>query len=124
MTIKTGRKSGLTLIEIMIVVAVIGLLAGISTPRIVKARDTSQYNAILNNLRILEEAKDTWALEARKGNGALALDTDIVDFFKGYQMPTPLVGETYNINLVGTPATATLRTSLGTIPAGGDVTLQ
>jgi prepilin-type N-terminal cleavage/methylation domain-containing protein len=125
MNIKTSRSSGFTLIEIMIVVAVIGLLAGISTPRFIKARDTSQLNAIINNLRIIEESKDAWALESRKGGGALPVDTDLADFFKGYTMPTPVVGETYNINAVGTAATATLpaTVTLGTVPAGGDVTL-
>jgi len=123
MKIKTRYKSGFTIVEIMIVVAVIGLLAGISTPRFIKARDTSQYNAILNNLRLIEESKDTWALDNRRGQGALATDTDLADFFKGYVMPASLVGETYNVNPVGTPATATLRTALGTIGAGGYVTL-
>jgi len=123
MTIRTSRKSGFTIIEIMIVVAVIGLLAGISTPRFVKARDTSQLNAIISNLRIIEESKDAWALENRTANGALPTGTDLRDFFKGNAMPTPVVGETYNINPVGTHPTATLRTALGSIPAGDDVTL-
>jgi len=123
MTIRTRRKSGFTLLEIMIVVAVISLLAGISTPRIVKARDTSQFNAIINNLRIIEESKDAWALENRKGDGALPTGADLADFFKGNTMPVPVVGETYNVNPVGTAATATLRTALGTIPAGDDVTM-
>src|SRR5580765_2007128 len=56
MKIKTRRKSGFTIVEIMIVVAVIGLLAGISTPRFIKARDAGQYNAIINNLRMIEES--------------------------------------------------------------------
>ncbi len=123
MTIKANRKSGFTLVEIMIVVAVIGLLAGISTPRFVKARDTSQLNAIINNLRMIEESKDAWALENKTGTGAQPTSADLIGFFKGYAMPTPVVSETYNINPVGTPATATLRTGLGSIPAGGDVTL-
>jgi len=123
MTINTSRKSGFTLVEIMIVVAIIGLLAGISTPRFVKARDTSQLNAIINNLRIIEESKDAWALETKTGTGAQPTAADLLDFFKGYAMPAPVVGETYNINPVGTFPTATLRTSLGSIPAGGDVTL-
>jgi prepilin-type N-terminal cleavage/methylation domain-containing protein len=123
MKIKTSRKGGFTLVEIMIVVAVIGLLAGISTPRFIKARDASQYSAIVNNLRMIEESKDSWALENRTGTGALPTSTNLMTFFKGYAMPTPVVGETYNINPVGTPATATLRTTLGTFLAGDDLTL-
>ena len=123
MNIKTSRKGGFTLIEIMVVVAIIGLLAGISTPRMVKARDTSQLNAIISNLRIIEESKDAWALENRTGSGALPTATDLADFFKGLTMPKTVRDETYNINAIGTNATATIVMSLGAIPAGGDVTL-
>jgi len=123
MTINTSRKSGFTLVEIMIVVAIIGLLAGISTPRFVKARDTSQLNAIINNLRIIEESKDAWALENKKGDGALPTAAELGEYFKSNAMPTPVRDETYNINPVGMPATATIVLPLGSIPAGGDVTL-
>ena len=123
MKIKTSRRGGFTLIEIMIVVAVIGLLAGISTPSMVRARDTSQLNAIINNLRVIEASKDAWALENKQGDGALPTGTDLANFFKSNTMPTPVVGETYNVNPVGTLATATIRTRLGSIPPGGDVTL-
>src|SRR6266516_37823 len=123
MNIKTSRRGGFTLLEIMIVVAIIGLLAGISTPRFVKARDTSQLNAIINNLRIIEDSKDAWALENRSGSGVTPTAAQLREFFKGYAMPTPVRDETYNINPVGTPATATLIQGLGAIPPGGDVTL-
>ena len=123
MNIKTSRRGGFTLLEIMIVVAVIGLLAGISTPRFVKARDTSQLNAIINNLRIIEDSKDAWALENRSGSGVTPTAAQLGEFFKGYTMPTRVRDETYNINPIGTPATATLIQGLGAIPPGGDVTL-
>ena len=60
---RTSRKSGFTLVEIMIVVAIIGLLAAIAIPNFVRARNTSQVNACINNLRQLDGAKQQWALE-------------------------------------------------------------
>jgi prepilin-type N-terminal cleavage/methylation domain-containing protein len=61
-----NRKSGFTLVEIMIVVAIIGLLAAIAIPNFVKARTTAQKNACINNLRQIDGAKEQWALENKK----------------------------------------------------------
>ena len=66
MKINTSRKAGFTLVEIMIVVAIIGLLAAIAIPNFVKARSTSQMNACINNLRQIDGAKQQWALEKGK----------------------------------------------------------
>src|SRR5271169_1713140 len=67
---KTSRKAGFTLVEIMIVVAIIGLLAAIAIPNFVRARTQSQMNACINNLRQIDGAKQQWALETKQNTNA------------------------------------------------------
>jgi prepilin-type N-terminal cleavage/methylation domain-containing protein len=123
MQIKTNNKSGFTLVEIMIVVAIIGLLAAIAIPNFVKARENAQLNSIFNNLRIIEGAKDQWALENKKGTGDSTDLSTISDYLKGATVK-PVVGETYNTRAVGSPAQATTPVKLGTYAAAGVITAQ
>jgi prepilin-type N-terminal cleavage/methylation domain-containing protein len=66
MKISLSRKAAFTLVEIMIVVAIIGLLAGIAIPNFIKARETARKNACINNLRLIDAAIQQWALENNK----------------------------------------------------------
>ena len=75
------------------------------------------------HLRLLESAKEHGALDTRQGTGVVPVDTDVAPFLKLNAMPTPIVGETYNINAVGQLADAITPVKLGTIPAGGTVSL-
>src|ERR1043165_6365940 len=77
MKIRASRKAGFTLVEIMIVVAIIGLLAAIAIPNFIKARTTSQQNACINNLRQIDGAIQQWALETKQAADAQVTSDNI-----------------------------------------------
>jgi len=76
----TSRKAGFTLVEIMIVVAIIGLLAAIAIPNFVHARTTSQMNACINNLRQIDAAIQQWSLENNAGAGSAVTKANITPY--------------------------------------------
>jgi len=99
------------LVEIMIVVAIIGLLAAIAIPNFIKAREASQKNACIANLKQIDGAKNTWALENKKVNTDLPTATDLYGATLYIRdEPTCPANGAYNIQIVSTKPTCSLST--------------
>ena len=77
-----SRRGGFTLVEIMIVVAIIALLAAIAVPGFLRARKRSQASRIINDLRLIDSAIDQYAIETNKASGGLVKVTDWTNYLK------------------------------------------
>ena len=76
------RRGGFTLVEIMIVVAIIALLAAIAVPGFLRARKRSQASRIINDLRLIDGAKDQYAIEYNKKSGDVVNVPDWTNYLK------------------------------------------
>ena len=119
------KRQGFTLVEIMIVVAIIGLLAAIAIPNFVKARTTSQQNACINNLRLIDSSKQQWALEHRKVATDSPQGSDLQPYLgrgNNGELPTcpvdstSLFANSYTPNVVGTPPVCQVVSSTHILP--------
>jgi prepilin-type N-terminal cleavage/methylation domain-containing protein len=90
----TSRAGGFTLVEIMIVVAIIGLLASIAIPNFVKARQTAQRQACIANLQQIDGAIQQWAAETRQGDDATVTGADVLPYLKN-AVVCPSGGKTF-----------------------------
>src|SRR5580700_7987841 len=95
----SAKRSGFTLVEIMIVVAIIALLAAIAVPGFLRARKRSQASRILNDLRMIDSAIDQYAIETNRTSGATVAVTDWTNYVKKnallYNNATSILGSSY-----------------------------
>jgi prepilin-type N-terminal cleavage/methylation domain-containing protein len=95
---------GFTLVEIMIVVAIIALLAAIAVPGFLRARKRSQASKILNDLRMIDSAVDQYAIETGRASGFVLNTADWTNYVKKnavlYNTAVDLFGNVYGIQTV------------------------
>jgi prepilin-type N-terminal cleavage/methylation domain-containing protein len=100
------RRGGFTLVEIMIVVAIIALLAAIAVPGFLRARKRSQASRILNDLRMIDSACDQYAIETNRATGNTVAVTDWTNYLKKgsllYNSGNSLLGNAYGPQVVDT----------------------
>ena len=113
-------ERGFTLVEIMIVIAIIGLLCAIAIPNLLRASARSQANACINNLRQIDAAIQQFSVDAGKHQGdTISWPNDLTSYIKlnakGSIPPCP-AGGTYSLNVVGTIPSVTCSYSTLTTP--------
>ena len=97
------RRSGFTLVELMVVVALIGVLATLAMPSFVKIRKQSQGKRIVNDARVVDTAGDAWAMENNRTDGDPIDPVGIAAYAKSGKLRTiDVLGNPYTIGRVGT----------------------
>jgi prepilin-type N-terminal cleavage/methylation domain-containing protein len=95
----SSRRTGFTLVEIMIVVAIIALLAAIAVPGFLRARKRSQASRIINDLRLIDSAVDQYAIETSRKSGDLVNVPDWTNYLKKdtnlYATGVDILGNSY-----------------------------
>src|ERR1700694_5047561 len=98
------RRGGFTLVEIMIVVAIIALLASIAVPGFLRARKRSQASRIINDLRLIDGALDMYAIETNKSSGNTVNVADWTKYMKVgsnlYLTGKDILGNSYGNQIV------------------------
>jgi prepilin-type N-terminal cleavage/methylation domain-containing protein len=114
MKMTVSREAGFTLVEIMIVCAIVGLLAAIAIPNFIASRNSSNRSVCIANLKQINDAKTTWAMEAKKSTTDKPLESDLFGYEKYIsQQPYCPANGVYTLNTVDARPTCTLSVAEG-----------
>jgi prepilin-type N-terminal cleavage/methylation domain-containing protein len=103
MSLRTqAEQLAFTLVETMIVVAIVGLLAVLAVPSIVKARKQSEGRRTINDARLEDAAIDQWALETGQADGDAVNTTGAATYLKTAWKTKDVLGHAYKFGKVGT----------------------
>lgn len=89
-------------------IVLVGLLAAIAIPNFVKARQTAQMNMCINHLRMMDAAKQQWALENQKKGTDTPAQAEVTHFLRNQQFPVCAAGGVYTLNTVGEDPTCSI----------------
>jgi prepilin-type N-terminal cleavage/methylation domain-containing protein len=114
--VKRARRNrkGFTLIEILIVVLIIGILLAIAIPNFVKARATSRTKACISNMRMIDSAKQQWAMDNNEAGTSTPTQAQVLGYISNAAMPTCPEGNTAYV--ISTVDTKTVCPNVGNFP--------
>ena len=108
--LSSRRRGGFTLVEILIVVAIIGIILAVALPAFMKSRAQARKQVCIENLSQLESAKQQWGLETGQKDGDVPVQDDLIGDTKYIKkMPLCPGGGTYDLQAIGRTATCSQR---------------
>jgi prepilin-type N-terminal cleavage/methylation domain-containing protein len=116
LNLRQWAARGFTLVEIMVVVAILALIAAIAIPNFVKARNSARVKCCIRNLHVMDRAKAQWAFDSKQPNSARPTTTDIAPYLADLRLPECPANGTYRIRSLTRPPNCSLWPEGHTIP--------
>lgn len=124
--VKPSRQQptqGFTAGELLVIIGLAAFLFYLLRPELIKARQMAQIRSIQSNLHALETAKDQWALDKNHTAGDIPGVTEVEPYLLEGRMPSPIVGEAYVLNPIGSNAVARVPVRLGSYLPQSSITI-
>ena len=108
MNIRLSRRTGFTLVEIMIVIAIIGLLAAVAVPNFMRAQKKAKEQFCALNREAIDNSKQLWCTENKKSEKDTPSEDDIKVYLKDNKFPQCPSGGQYSVNAVDAKCTCSV----------------